>query len=179
MRREISSTSLSLNCGGAERSSFAIVTMTSAMLRDGRCVVPEKMTSSMPEARMVLYELSPITQRSASSRLDLPQPLGPTTPVRPGSMNSSVGSTNDLNPESRSRVNFILPQAPVLAAPQARSGSIFARNASIVVSPSNLSPLMKKVGMPVTPKPSALLAHRQNALGHRLRSSGRHRNFPG
>ena len=30
------------------------VTMTSAMLRAGRCVVPEKMTSSMPEARMFL-----------------------------------------------------------------------------------------------------------------------------
>jgi len=58
---------------------------------------------------MDLYELSPITQRNASSRFDLPQPLGPTTPVRPGSMNRSVGSTKDLNPESLSRVNFILP----------------------------------------------------------------------
>ena len=35
---------------------------------------------------MFLYELSPITQRSASTRFDLPQPFGPTTPVKPGSM---------------------------------------------------------------------------------------------
>ena len=32
---------------------------------------------------MLLCEVSPITQRSASSRFDLPQPLGPTTPVSP------------------------------------------------------------------------------------------------
>ena len=61
--------------------------------------VPEKITSSMAAARMLLCEVSPITQRSASSRLDLPQPLGPTTPVRPFSIRSSVGSTNDLKPE--------------------------------------------------------------------------------
>ena len=60
--------------------------MTSAVLRAGRLRLPGKMTSSMPEARMFLYELSPITQRSASTRLDLPQPFGPTTPVRPGSI---------------------------------------------------------------------------------------------
>src|SRR5262245_54551870 len=44
-----------------------------------------------------------MTQRRASSRLDLPQPFGP-TPVRPVSMTSSVGSTNDLNPTSLSLV---------------------------------------------------------------------------
>ena len=82
------------------------------MLRAGRSVVPEKITSSMPDARIDLYELSPITQRSASSRLDLPQPLGPTTPVRPGSIKRSVGSTKDLNPESLNRVNFILSPCP-------------------------------------------------------------------
>ena len=37
----------------------------------------------MPAARSDLCEVSPITQRSASTRLDLPQPFGPTTPVRP------------------------------------------------------------------------------------------------
>ena len=35
---------------------------------------------------MFLNELSPITQRRASTRFDLPQPFGPTTPVRPGSI---------------------------------------------------------------------------------------------
>ena len=48
--------------------------------------------------RIWLGAVSPITQRSASSRLDLPQPLGPTTPVRPGAMTSSVGSTKLLKP---------------------------------------------------------------------------------
>ena len=84
MARLISRCSLSLNCAGAVRSSLSISTMTSAILRDGRSVVPPKMTSSMPAPRMFLYEFSPITQRSASSRLDLPQPFGPTMPVRPG-----------------------------------------------------------------------------------------------
>ena len=45
-----------------------------------------------------------MTQRSASRRLDFPQPFGPTTPVRPGPIKSSVGSTNDLKPRSLSRV---------------------------------------------------------------------------
>jgi hypothetical protein len=109
MRREISSVSSPLNWGGAVREELSSVTSTSAMLRAGRVVVPEKITSSMPEARMLLYELSPITQRSASSRLDLPQPFGPTTPVSPGSMTISAGSTNDLKPESLRRLNFMLP----------------------------------------------------------------------
>ena len=86
MRRAISSVSVSLNKAGAERSSLSMVIATSAWLRAGRLLLPEKMTSSIDEARMDLYELSPITQRSASTRLDLPQPFGPTTPVRPGSI---------------------------------------------------------------------------------------------
>src|SRR5271169_4399695 len=49
-----------------------------------------------------------MTQRTASTRFDLPQPFGPTTPVRPGSISKSVGSTKDLNPMRRSRVSFIL-----------------------------------------------------------------------
>ena len=58
----------------------------------------------MAAARIDLCEVSPITQRSASSRFDLPQPLGPTTPVKPVSIISSVGSTNDLKPIRRSFV---------------------------------------------------------------------------
>jgi len=48
-----------------------------------------------------------MTQRTASTRFDLPQPLGPTTPVKPGSIAKSVGSTKDLKPIRRSRVSFI------------------------------------------------------------------------
>src|SRR5882757_1994666 len=80
--------------------------VTSALLRMGRELVPPKITSSMPAPRMEVGRFSPITQRMASKRLDLPQPLGPTTPVSPGSMKSSVGSTKDLKPLSLRRVNF-------------------------------------------------------------------------
>src|SRR5581483_6926942 len=62
------------------------------------------MTSSMPAPRIDLAEDSPITQRIASSTFDLPQPLGPTTPVRPGSIRSSAGSTKLLKPDSFSRL---------------------------------------------------------------------------
>src|SRR6202795_5265765 len=61
----------------------------------------------MSEARSDLCEVSPISQRKASTRLDLPQPFGPTTPVRPGSIMKSVGSTNDLKPWRRRRVSFM------------------------------------------------------------------------
>ena len=47
---------------------------------------------------MFLYELSPITQRNASTRFDLPQPFGPTMPVSPRSMTNSPGSTKNLKP---------------------------------------------------------------------------------
>ena len=48
-----------------------------------------------------------MTQRSASTRFDLPQPLGPTMPVSPFSIGTSVGSTNDLKPMMRSRLSFM------------------------------------------------------------------------
>ena len=80
------------------------------------------MTSSMPEARRLLCELSPITQRSASTRFDLPQPFGPTTPVRPGSMRKSVDSTKDLKPTSRRRVSF-MGRDPIAPRPSGGSGA--------------------------------------------------------
>src|ERR1700677_3888098 len=80
--------------------------VTSATLRAGRPALPEKITSSISLPRTEVGRVSPITQRMASNRFDLPQPLGPITAVRPGSMKSSVGSTKDLKPESLSRVNF-------------------------------------------------------------------------
>ena len=84
--------------------AMATVT-TSAMLRAGREPAPAKMTSSISLPRICLADVSPITHLSASTRFDLPQPLGPTMPVMPGSMASSVGSTKDLKPESRSLSN--------------------------------------------------------------------------
>src|SRR5262245_51826228 len=107
MRRPTSSDSESLKTAGAERSELSRNSITSALLRAGRLLVPLKMTSSMPAARNDLCEVSPMTQRSASTRLDLPQPFGPTTPVRPCSIWKSVGSTKDLNPSRRSLLSFI------------------------------------------------------------------------
>ena len=84
MIRVTSSVSSSLNIGGAIRAELSMVRITWAWLRPGRCFVPENITSSMALPRMALAELAPMTQRMASRRLDLPHPLGPTTPVRPG-----------------------------------------------------------------------------------------------
>src|SRR5690242_2444886 len=78
-----------------------------------RPALPEKITSSISLPRMEEGRVSPITQRMASKRLDLPQPFGPITAVRPGSINSSVGSTKDLNrseehtSELQSHVNLV------------------------------------------------------------------------
>ena len=76
---------------------------TSAWLRAGREALPLKMTSSISRPRIWRADDSPMTQRSASTRFDLPQPLGPTIPVRPGSIKRSVGSMNDLKPVSLRR----------------------------------------------------------------------------
>ncbi len=48
-----------------------------------------------------------MTQRTASITLDLPQPLGPTTPMMLDGNLMVVGSTKDLNPESLISVSCI------------------------------------------------------------------------
>ena len=61
-----------------------MISATSAKLRaPGGVAAPAKITSSIPPPRMAVGRFSPMTQRSASSRFDLPQPFGPTTPVSP------------------------------------------------------------------------------------------------
>src|SRR5690606_7302987 len=65
-----------------------------------RVFVPLKITSCMDSPRSSEALDSPRTQRTASMMLDLPQPLGPTTPTSwPGTSNAG-GSTNDLKPAS-------------------------------------------------------------------------------
>src|SRR5215831_2193595 len=108
--------SRSLNANGASRVLLSIVSATSAILRVGRSAVPANMTSSISPPRRRLADVSPMTHRSASTRFDLPQPLGPTIPVRPGSIVSSVASTNDLNPTRRSRKTCITPPRPVVGS---------------------------------------------------------------
>ena len=103
IRRMISSSGCSWNGGGAAPSVSSSVMVTSAMLRDGRPAVPAKITSSISPARSDRVLCSPIAQRSASTTLDLPQPFGPTMPVRPGWTSTLTGSAKLLNPAMRRR----------------------------------------------------------------------------
>ncbi len=77
-----------------------MVTVTSARPNGAREDVPAKMTSSILPPRSVLAPCSPITQARASTTLDLPDPLGPTTAVMPGSKRRVVGAAKDLKPFS-------------------------------------------------------------------------------
>ena len=61
------------------------------------------MTSSMVSPLRFLADDSPITHLMASIIFDLPQPLGPTIPVKLLGKFSDVESTNVLKPD-----NFIL-----------------------------------------------------------------------
>src|SRR5687767_9997849 len=75
-----------------------MVSCTSARPSGGRPDVPAKMTSSILPPRRLLAPCSPITQASASTTLDLPDPLGPTMQVMPGSSCKVVEDAKDLNP---------------------------------------------------------------------------------
>lgn len=69
--------------------------------RDRRPCAPRsraKMTSSMAWPRRFLALRSPSTHRTASEMFDLPDPLGPTTAVMPGSSVSALRSAKDLKP---------------------------------------------------------------------------------
>src|SRR4051812_18165080 len=77
-----------------------MVSSTSARPRGGRPDVPAKMTSSIFAPRRVLAPCSPMTQARASTTLDLPDPLGPTTAVTPGSKSKVVAEAKDLNPRT-------------------------------------------------------------------------------
>ena len=81
--------------------------MTSAEFLDGRPLVPAKMTSFISPALSREGPASPIFHFMASTMFDLPQPFGPTSPVSPGLMSSTVVSTKDLKPVIFNLVNFI------------------------------------------------------------------------
>ena len=58
--------------------------------------LPAKMTSSIFPPRRFFAPCSPITQDRASTTLDLPEPLGPTTQVMPGSNLRVVAEAKNL-----------------------------------------------------------------------------------
>src|SRR5690242_8897530 len=75
-----------------------MVSATSARPRGARPAVPAKMTSSIFPPRRLLAPCSPMTHASASTTLDFPEPLGPTTQVMPGSRRIVVAEAKDLKP---------------------------------------------------------------------------------
>ena len=88
----------SVNSIGSRPAELSIVRLTSARPSAGRLAVPAKMTSSIFWLRTALGACAPSTQAMASTTFDLPEPLGPTTTVTPGSSSSVVASANDLKP---------------------------------------------------------------------------------
>src|SRR6202050_4096966 len=78
--------------------ALSMVSETSARPSWGRDEVPAKRTSSILAERSERGPWAPSTQVTASTTLDLPLPLGPTTTVIPGSNSSTVGSAKDLKP---------------------------------------------------------------------------------
>src|ERR1700728_623744 len=83
---------------GSAPSLLSMVRVTSARPSGGRDAVPAKTTSSILPPRRVLTPCSPINHEKASTTLDLPDPLGPTTQVMPGSKRRVVAEANDLKP---------------------------------------------------------------------------------
>src|ERR1700684_4545617 len=104
---------------GSAPSLLSIVIVTSARPSGGRDVVPAKTTSSILPPRSDLAPCSPMTQARASTILDLPEPLGPTTQVMPGSRRSEVADANNLKPR-RVRL-FRYTGAPPPAQPRRRA----------------------------------------------------------
>ena len=89
-------------------AALSSVSRTCAKPMGLRLRVPPKMTSSiLPAARSWRELVSPSTQRTASERLDLPEPLGPTTPVTPVSKLIFTLSGKLLKPWISSSLNTI------------------------------------------------------------------------
>src|SRR6201999_1778374 len=93
-------------------SELSNTSSTEALPTGLRAAEPLKTTSAMFSPRRCLAESSPMTQRTASITFDLPQPFGPTTPVRLLGKLTWVGSTKDLKPASLILVNRILEGHP-------------------------------------------------------------------
>ncbi len=99
---------------GSFPDELSMVSDTSARPSCGREDVPAKMTSSILAERSERGPWAPSTQVTASTTLDFPLPLGPTTTVIPGSNSSTVGSAKDLKPFMLSdfrNIGATLPEA--------------------------------------------------------------------
>src|SRR5215471_8300472 len=97
---------------GRAPSVLSMVSVTSARPSGAREVVPAKTTSSILPPRRLLAPCSPITQDSASTMLDFPEPFGPTTQVMPGSRRIVVAEANDLKPRMVRDFRYTRPLLP-------------------------------------------------------------------
>src|SRR5262245_42070427 len=84
----------------------------------------------MPLPRRRRGDCSPITQRIASTTLDLPQPFGPTTAVMPSRNSSVVRSTKDLKPKSSRDLRRKPGPLAAVARPRGRRGGRVRRRPS-------------------------------------------------
>src|SRR3990167_9672777 len=89
------------------RSELSNVNSTAAFPTGFLPVDPLKMTSDIDCPRNCLADISPVTQRTASTMLDLPQPLGPTMAFMLLEIGMLVASTNDLKPTNWMRLSCI------------------------------------------------------------------------
>ena len=132
IRRVIETSEYSI---GSALSALSIVTVTSARPSGARDEVPAKMTSSIFPPRSVFAPCSPITQARASTTLDLPEPLGPTTAVMPGSKRRVVGEAKDLKPFSVRLLRYTASQTTAqIARVTVTEGCRLARNTPVVHS---------------------------------------------
>ncbi len=99
-----SSEAIAISSVSCENPTSSKVRDTSAIGAGPRVSEPAKMTSSIALPRRCLALCSPMHQRMASTMFDLPQPLGPTTPVISESSCTTARSQNDLNPMISTRL---------------------------------------------------------------------------
>src|SRR3954462_3413106 len=99
-----------------------MVSATSARPSGARPGVPAKMTSSILPPRSDLAPCSPITQARASTTLDFPEPLGPTTQVMPGSSRRVVAEAKDLKPRRVRVFRYTCGDTLLLRVADARPG---------------------------------------------------------
>ena len=98
LRNKVRDTVISVKSSGKRPEELSSVSMTSARPKAARFEVPLKMTSSIFWLRTELGACAPRTHAMASTTFDLPDPLGPTTTVTPGSISITVESAKDLKP---------------------------------------------------------------------------------
>ena len=77
--------------------------VTSAVFRAGRVPEPEKITSSMPDARVFLYETFAHHPRQRFDEVRLAAAVRSNDAGQPAFDDELAGSTKDLNPRRRSR----------------------------------------------------------------------------